>query len=412
MKEVDVLVIGAGPSGCVSAAILQKEGLNVAVVEKEIFPRFVIGESLLPRCMVALEEAGLLDTVSDQGFQKKFGAKFLQGDKVCEFYFSEQFTEGWSWTWQVPRSDFDNSMVKKLIEKGIPVSFQKTVTHVSFSGSDSITTIQDETGITEQIKAKFIIDSSGYGRALPRLLDLDEPSNFPPRKAFFTHFKDIHRPTAHNNAQIIIIDHAPQVWIWVIPFSNGVTSVGFVGNESFFESFEGTDEEKLRSMIYGEKNIRDRFFEAPMEWSPRSIIGYAISTKKFYGDGFVLTGNASEFLDPIFSSGVTFAVESGMHAAKLAAKQLKGDQVDWEKDYSAYIKRGVDTFRTYVRAWYEGKLQDIFFTDQIDEKIKKMICSVLAGYVWDTNNYYVKEHARAIDTLASVVRMHKKITAE
>ena len=122
MKEVDVLIIGAGPSGCVSASILQREGLSVEVIEKEQFPRFVIGESLLPRCMVALEEAGLLDSVAEQSFQKKFGAKFLQGNKVCEFSFSEQFTEGWSWTWQVPRMDFDNTMVKKIIERGAPVS--------------------------------------------------------------------------------------------------------------------------------------------------------------------------------------------------------------------------------------------------------------------------------------------------
>ena len=300
--------------------------------------------------------------------------------------------------------------LKKIIERGVPVSFQHTVTDVSFSGSDSITTVLDSEGNKQQIKAKYIIDSSGYGRVLPRLLDLDEPSNFPPRKAFFAHFKDIYRPTSHNNAQIIIIDHAPQVWIWVIPFSNGITSVGFVGNDSFFESFEGSDEEKLRSMINGEANIRERFYTAPMEWTPKTIQGYAISTKKFFGDGFVLTGNASEFLDPIFSSGVTFAVESGMVAAKLVARQLKGENIDWQTEYSQYIKRGVDTFRTYVRAWYEGKLQDIFFTDQIDEKIKKMICSVLAGYVWDTNNYHVKEHARAIDTLATVVRMQKKVS--
>ena len=163
-------------------------------------------------------------------------------------------------------------------------------------------------------------------------------------------------------------------------------------------------------MINGEANIRERFYTAPMEWTPKTIQGYAISTKKFFGDGFVLTGNASEFLDPIFSSGVTFAVESGMVAAKLVARQLKGENIDWQTEYSQYIKRGVDTFRTYVRAWYEGKLQDIFFTDQIDEKIKKMICSVLAGYVWDTNNYHVKEHARAIDTLATVVRMQKKVS--
>jgi flavin-dependent dehydrogenase len=165
-------------------------------------------------------------------------------------------------------------------------------------------------------------------------------------------------------------------------------------------------------MINSELNIRERLNDAPMVWEePKTIEGYAIATKKHYGDGFVLTGNAAEFLDPIFSSGVTFAVESGMVAAKLACRQVKGENVDWENDYKKYIMDGVNCFRTYVRAWYEGKLQDIFFSPQIDENIKKMICSVLAGYVWDKENYYVKNHDRAIDTLASVVRMNKKEVA-
>lgn len=411
-EYVDVLVIGAGPSGCVSSSIIHNSGLKTMVVEKEKFPRFVIGESLLPRCMVALTEAGLIDKIKEQKFQEKFGAKFLQQDKVCEFTFADQFTEGWNWTWQVPRADFDTAMSSKLVEKGIPVHFETAVTAIEFKGTDSITTIQDIEGNKRQIHAKFVIDSSGYGRALPRLLDLDKPSTFPARKTLFAHFKDVNRPQTHNNSQIIVIDHKPEVWIWVIPFSNGNVSCGFVGKPEFFDEFTGTDEEKLRTMISNEPNIKERMGTAPMVWDePKTIEGYAIATKKHYGDGFVLTGNAAEFLDPVFSSGVTFAVESGMVAAKLASRQVKGENVDWENEYKNYIMEGVDVFRTYVRAWYEGKLQDIFFNPQIDENIKKMICSVLAGYVWDKENYYVKNHARAIDTLAQVVRMNKQAVA-
>lgn len=408
-EYVDVLVIGAGPSGCVSSSIVHNSGLSTMVVDKEKFPRFVIGESLLPRCMVALTEAGLIDSVKAQNFQEKFGAKFLQDDKVCEFTFAEQFTDGWNWTWQVPRADFDTAMSNQLIEKGIPVHFETTVTAIEFQGTDSITTVQDKDGNTRKIHAKYVIDSSGYGRALPRLLDLDEPSTFPARKTLFAHFKDVNRPNTHNNSQIIIVDHKPEVWIWVIPFSNGNVSCGFVGRPDFFDDFTGTDEEKLRAMIASEPNIAERFKDVPMVWeTPKIIQGYSIAIKKIYGDGFVLTGNAAEFLDPVFSSGVTFAVESGMQAAKLACRQVKGENVDWETEYKDYIMEGVDVFRTYVRAWYEGKLQDIFFNPQIDEKIKKMICSVLAGYVWDKENYYVKNHAKAIDTLAHVVRMGKE----
>src|SRR6188472_1801923 len=100
-EQVDVLVIGAGPSGTVAASIVNKSGFKVKIVEKLKFPRFVIGESLLPRCMVPLEEAGFLDAIKAKGFQQKFGAKFVKNDLVCDFDFSNQFTEGWTWTWQV-----------------------------------------------------------------------------------------------------------------------------------------------------------------------------------------------------------------------------------------------------------------------------------------------------------------------
>ena len=106
-NEVDVLVIGAGPSGTVAASILHQAGLSVQMVEKMVFPRFVVGESLQPRCMEALEEAKFLDAVKAKHFQQKDGAKFVYGDKVCDFNFSQQFTPGWRWTWQVPRSEFD-----------------------------------------------------------------------------------------------------------------------------------------------------------------------------------------------------------------------------------------------------------------------------------------------------------------
>lgn len=407
MKEqCDVLVIGAGPSGCVAANILQKNGLSAIVVEKASFPRFVIGESLLPRCMVALEEAGLLDAVKEQHFQEKFGALFVQNDKRCEFNFADQFTEGWTWTWQVPRSDFDAALAKKSIEKGIDVRFEHEVKAISFNGSNSLVQIGNVQGDEYEIEAKFVIDSSGYGRVLPRLLSLDKPSNLPPRQSTFVHLKDTRRPTDTRVNQIIIVDHEPGVWIWMIPFSNGLCSVGYVSEPKFFEQFSGTEEEVMRSLIDKDPHLKARFEGNEFMWKPRTIKGYSIGVKQIYGEGFALTGNAAEFLDPVFSSGVTFAVESGMRAAQLATKQLKGETVNWEQDYAAYIMKGVEVFRSYVMAWYEGDLQKIFFADNIDPQIKKMICSVLAGYVWDESNYYVKNHQRAIKTLAKVVEMY------
>ncbi len=117
----------------------------------------------------------------------------------------------------------------------------------------------------------------------------------------------------------------------------------------------------------------------------------------------MLTGNSTEFLDPVFSSGVAFATESGMLAAKLVKRQLSGEKVDWEKEYTQYMKRGIDVFTSYVREWYTGNLQTLFFHEPGNEEVKKKICSVLAGYVWDESNVFVKKHATIIKNMAYAI---------
>lgn len=405
MEQVDVLVIGAGPSGSVAASIVKQGGFNVKMVEKLKFPRFVIGESLLPRCMEALDEAGFLPALKAKGFQEKFGAKFVRGTDICDFNFSDQFSKGWNWTWQVPREEFDQLLADEIQRMGVPVEFETTVTDIKFNGTDSITTVEDVNGNTKQIAARFIIDASGYGRVIPKLFNLDKPSNLPPRKTLFTHIKDVNRNNYDEPNRITVISHQQQVWIWVIPFSNGNTSVGFVGNPEFFKDFSGTPEEQLRAMIATEPHIKERFENCEFRFEPRTIEGWSVTTNQFHGDGFVLTGNVTEFLDPIFSSGVTLATVSGHRAAKLACRQLNGEKIDWQKEFTEATMQGVNTFRSYVMGWYDGSLPEIFFAPKQNPDIKRMICSVLAGYVWDTDNPYVKKHDTAVTTLAKVIRL-------
>jgi len=405
-EKVDVLVIGAGPSGTVAAAIIKKAGFSVRIVEKMKFPRFVIGESLLPRCMEALEEAGFLEAVKAKGFQEKFGAKFVKNGKVCDFLFAEQFTPGWSWTWQVPRGEFDKTLADTCETMGIPVSYESTVTGIVFNGSDSVTTVEDSNGNPSQIAARFIVDGSGYGRVIPRLFNMDKPSNLPPRKALFTHVVDTKRSLDGEPNRITIIVHQKGIWIWVIPFSDGNTSLGFVGEPDFFKATEcGNTEQQLRDLIASEPYLKERMKDVEFVFEPRVLESYSVSTTRFYGDGFVLTGNVTEFLDPVFSSGVTLATVSSQLAAHLVIKKLHGQPVDWDVDYTQPMMQGVDTFRTYVMAWYDGTLDTIFFADDPVKEIQDMICSVLAGYVWDTNNPYVKDHHRAIPKLAKLIRI-------
>lgn len=402
IEEVDVLVIGAGPSGSVSSAYLNNNNINVKVVEKAAFPRPVIGESLIPRVMDHFDEVGLIPAITKAGFEKKWGARFIRGDETCVFDFSDKFGEGWSWTWQVPRADFDLVIANEVQRQGVEIEFESEVIDVQFTGSDSLTTIQDKNGNKKQIKAKFIIDSSGYGRVLPNLIGLDAPSTISGNSSIFTHTFDKNRPKGEEGTMITFDILELKVWFWVIPFSNGVSSLGVVGPTEFIENLskEGNSEEAIRKVIALSKHYKERFNDCEFLFKPVMIKNYSCSVSQLYGKGYALTGNSSGFLDPVFSSGVAFATESGILSAKLITRQLNGEEVDWETEYSDYIKRGVAVFSTYVSEWYTGNLQKIFFHQPEDAEVKRKICAVLAGYVWNEENPFVKKHHRVISSLA------------
>ncbi len=407
-ENVDVLVIGAGPSGCVAASYLFNNGAKVKVVERSKFPRFVIGESLIPRVMDHFDEAGLLDCLNKMNFEKKFGARFIRGEEVCLFDFSKKFGEGWDWTWQVPRADFDNTLAKEVARKGVDIEFEAEVTNVIFNGSDSVTTVKHKNGTEKEIHAKFIIDSSGYGRVLPRLLKLEAPSSVTENSSLFAHAKDVNRPEGQEGVLISFDILETKVWLWVIPFSNGNTSIGVVGPTTFINSIPGeTNADKLKEIINRSDFYRDRFTDVEFLFEPHKIENYSCSVSQLCGPGFTLTGNSSEFLDPVFSSGVCFATESGMLSAKLILKELKGEKVDWDKEYTAYMRRGVNVFATYVKEWYTGNLQTLFFHRPENPDVKEKICAVLAGYVWNEENPFVKKHDRVIKSMAYMLQNEK-----
>ncbi|WP_159022207.1 NAD(P)/FAD-dependent oxidoreductase [Formosa sp. L2A11] len=408
-KNIDILIIGAGPSGCVAASYLKNKGYSVKIVEKNKFPRFVIGESLLPRCMDHFEEVGLLDCLKSQNYEVKDGARFIKNNVICDFDFSKKHTKGWNWTWQVPREHFDNVLTNELINNGVDLTFEQEVIDVVFNkDGSSITSIKNKDNSIYNISAKYVIDSSGYGRVLPRILDLEKTSDIVNQSSIFTHIKDIRRPEDREGTRITFDVIDTRTWFWVIPFSNGNTSIGFVGATEFMESFSGTSTEKLREMIKLSDYFKGRFENLEFLFNPIEIKNYSKSVKQLYGKGYALTGNSAEFLDPVFSSGVTFATESALLAAKLITKELKGETVNWEIEYSDYIKNGVDVFATYVKEWYTGNLQKLFFHRPENPKIKEQICSVLAGYVWDETNPFVKNHNRLVKTVAHVIDMETK----
>jgi flavin-dependent dehydrogenase len=401
--ECDVLIIGAGPAGAAAAALLHRERFSVHVVEKQSFPRFVIGESLLPHCMDLLQEADLLDVVNQQGFLRKCGAVFWQGDQNCNFDFADQFTSGWDYTYQVPRAEFDKALADAVAARGVPIHYRHGVTAAQFDERGPLVTAQAPTGDSIAFQPRFVLDCSGYGRVLPSLLNLEEPSPFPPRQALFTHVRGDRRPAGREEGKIWACLHPEGAWIWIIPFSDGRTSVGVVAEPAFFDRYPGDGEAQLGAILAGDPNAGQRLAGMQVIFPPQWIRGYACAVKRLHGPGFALVGNATEFLDPIFSSGVTLALESASCAARTLTRHLRGEPVDWQTDYADHLMQGINTFRAYVVAWYDSTFPRILFAPQRNPVIMKQICSVLAGYVWDLSNPYVTQPDRALPLLARIV---------
>ena len=403
--EHDVAIIGAGPAGALASAMLSQKGYKVKVFEKQHFPRFSIGESLLPQSMHFIEKAGMLAAVQKANFQYKEGAAFCRGDEYNDFIFSEKFSSGWGTTFQVKRAEFDTILAEQAQLAGANIEYGVAITDVDFNVFPYRLQVELEDGAVRQEHAKFVLDASGFGRVLPRLLDIETPSDFPSRVSLFTHIEDNAALDDFDRNKILICVHPlhHDIWYWLIPFSDGRSSIGVVlPTDRYVVDNDPTV--VLKHWIEQEPRLSSILKSAVFDTPARSIQGYACNVKSLHGEGYALLGNAGEFLDPVFSSGVTIAMKSADLAVDVLDRQLQGDQVDWQADYSDPLKQGVDTFRTFVEAWYDGRFQDITFAKKQSPQVKSMVSSILAGYAWDTKNPYVKESQRRINTLAEICR--------
>lgn len=406
----DVLIIGAGPAGTCAAALLRQNGYSVTIIEKESFPRFSIGESLLPQSMVFLKNAGLLDDVISHGFQEKNGAVFLRNNVFSTFNFEDKYTDGPFTTFQVKRSSFDKVLADTCEKKGVKIYYKHAVTDIKFTPSNvNINALDLTTKMPVNFSGRFVLDASGFGRVLPKLLNLDKKSDFPIRRAIFGHVK-INFPE-HFDIKKILITIDPQdrdVWLWTIPFLDNTCSIGVVAKEEYYAQYPYlSNQDILLKIIEGSPKLNEILENAEFITDCRSLTGYASNVTSLYGDRFALLGNAGEFLDPIFSSGVTIALQSADLAAGLICRQLKGETVNWETDFSQALKVGVETFKAFVNAWYNYDLQSIIFYPKPDSRIKKMICSILAGYAWDQTNPYVAKAEVRIRELANLLRIQR-----
>lgn len=397
-KTCDVAIIGAGPAGSVAAAILARRGWRVSVFEQGQFPRFSIGESLLPQSMIFLEEAGLADDIHAAGFQVKNGAAFQQGPRAQSLSFAEKSATGPSATYEVTRADFDDTLAKGAAKAGADFHFKTRVTAFTpANGGHATLTVQRGQETPTEVEAALVLDASGYGRSLARLLDLERPSGFPARTSLFRHVEDRITDARFDRDKILISIHPsdPSIWYWLIPLAGGRSSIGVVGRTERIEAFGEDDEARFTRLIRESGLMGDVLTNATPVREIGRLSGYSASVSTLTGPGWALLGNAAEFLDPVFSSGVTIALKSASLAAEATHRQLSGEPVDWKADFETPLLGGVAVFRAFVESWYTGELQHIIMNQPKESnKLKQMIISILAGYVWDQNNLFVQNPKR------------------
>src|SRR5215831_10827630 len=284
----DVLIIGAGPAGSISAALLAKRGFKVLVLERQKFPRFSIGESLLACSMELLSEAGMVEAVMAGGFQFKNGAAFDREGLYSEFNFADKTSPGHCFTFQVPRADFDAILASEAQRMGAALRFEVEITAVDFSGDRPKVTSRTADGSVEVHEPRFVLDASGFGRTLPKLLGLERPSSFPARAAIFTHVRDNSISGSFDRQKIRVGIHPAdhEVWSWLIPFSNGHASVGVVASIEHHKARTGTPEEQFWQALRAEPRLHELLARAETARPVGEIIGYAATVTHLHGRHF------------------------------------------------------------------------------------------------------------------------------
>jgi flavin-dependent dehydrogenase len=360
--ETDVVVIGGGPAGSTVSTLVAQQGHRVRLFEREHFPRFHIGESLIPCTYFILERLNMLPKMKQSHFVKKYSVQFVNElGRVSEpFYFVEHKAHESSQTWQVLRSELDEMLLHNAREHGVQAEEGVHVLSVLWEGDRAVgVRIKREDGTQQEVRAKVVVDASGQSSIIMDRLNLREWDPVLKKAALWTYWEGAYRDVGRDEgATIVIQTQGKQGWFWYIPQHDNVISIGVVaGYDYLFKNRGG----KSHEQIYFEEvercpGLKPRLAHAKRVAPYRAAKEYSYRAKKAAGDGWVLVGDAFGFLDPLYSSGVLLALKSGALAADaITAGLAKGDTSgaqlgQWEPEFV----QGMERMRRLVCAYYDG----------------------------------------------------------
>jgi flavin-dependent dehydrogenase len=383
--DCDVVVAGGGPAGSAAASWLARRGYAVKMFERDRFPRFHIGESLLASVNEVFETIGVGDAIRSAGFPQKWGATFLTADGHNERYadFGMASEVPSPQTWQVPRATFDDLLLRHAASCGADVKEQHRVLDVAFDADGVTATVQVRDEGPRSVRARAFIDASGRGSLLSRKLHLriDEPrlANL----AVFSHYSNVPRAEGRRAGDIRIVAREDLGWFWLIPISSDLMSVGVVLPRDAAGKFRDVEPAALLDRAINETPAVSRLLSAATRsWPVRVEKDFSFGSRAYAGDRFVLAGDAGSFLDPVFSTGVAIAMESGVEAAEAIAEGLKSEDLAARRfrRYEARQRARYRCFRRFVLGFYTAEFRDLFFAEEPPPVILRSLITVFAGY--------------------------------
>ena len=381
----DVVVIGGGPSGATVATLIAKAGFRVQLLEREHFPRYHIGESLIPETFWVLERLGMLAKLQGSRFVEKHSVQFVteQGKLSEPFYFGDYKPHESSQTWQVTRAEFDQMMLDNAREHGVDVQEGVRVLEVLFEGGRAVgVRAIDEAGVEREIRSTVVVDAAGQSCLIQDRLGLREWDPVLKKAAIWTYWKGAKRDAGRDEGATLVMQTKGKIgWFWFIPLQDDIVSVGVVAPFDYL--FKGRDSKELETIYFEEVDrclgLQPRIANAGRVAPFSAAKEYSYRSRQVAGDGWVLVGDAFGFLDPLYSSGILLALISGAQAADaiaagLAAGNTSAAQLGtWGPGYIA----GMDRMRKLVCQFYDGLNFGKFVREHPDRK--GLITDVLIG---------------------------------
>jgi flavin-dependent dehydrogenase len=359
-NTAEVVVIGGGPAGSTISTLIAQRGYHVKLFERERFPRFHIGESLIPETYWVFKRLKMLDKMRASPFVKKYSVQFVSasGKVSAPFYFHDNKPHECSQTWQVIRSEFDSMMLNNAREQGVEVHQPARVLDVLFEGRRAVgVRVQNEDGSQDEVRASVLVDASGQSTMLQNRFKLRLWDPVLNKGAIWTYWRGAYRDTGRDEGATLVVQTPnKQGWWWYIPQHDDTVSVGVVAPFDYLFKGRGGNEQVYEEERAACPAIKERVSKAERATGYFATKDYSYRSKEVAGDGWVLIGDAFGFLDPLYSSGVLLALKSGEMAADAIVEGLERGDVSKDQlgKWGPTFNRGVDRMRRLVCEYYDG----------------------------------------------------------